>query len=152
MSSSAAPHQHNPLESERKEARSRVQTIGEAPPIDQDSQFLHYVLDDPGKLVEKAAWKDVGNGVRLGELARAGKARLVLYEIAETASADAFSEHLHPGGEVYIVLEGEIVDEYGTYPQGSFVWLGPQSVHTPRANGKTLILVFWPLGVKMLPS
>ena len=93
-------------------------------------------------------WKDFGTGVRLGRLAREDSTSLVLYDVDSEVEIDAFMPHTHPGGEVYLVLEGEVVDEDGTYPTGSIVWMNPGTTHTPRTQGKTLILVLWPDGVK----
>ncbi len=93
-------------------------------------------------------WKDFGTGVRLGRLAREDSTSLVLYDVDSEVEIDAFMPHTHPGGEVYLVLEGEVVDEDGTYPTGSLVWMDPGTTHTPRTQGKTLSLVLWPDGVK----
>ena len=76
------------------------------------------------------------------------KTSLVLYEAQSDVEVDAFMPHSHPGGECYVVLEGEVWDEDGTYPTGSIVWMDPESTHTPKTRGKTLILVLWPQGVK----
>jgi predicted 2-oxoglutarate/Fe(II)-dependent dioxygenase YbiX len=73
---------------------------------------------------------------------------LVLYEADSEVTVDAFMPHSHPGGEAYIVLEGEVWDEDGTYPAGSLVWMNRETTHTPKTRGKTLILVLWPEGVK----
>jgi anti-sigma factor ChrR (cupin superfamily) len=80
-------------------------------------------------------------------VAKEGKTAFVFYDIVDGASPDAFQEHEHPGGEFYFVVEGEIYDENGSYPAGSVVWMPAGSKHTPRARGKTLIFVGWPLGV-----
>ena len=93
-------------------------------------------------------WRDFGTGVRLGRLHREGATSLVLYEADSEVEVDAFMPHTHPGGEAYIVLEGEVWDENGTYPTGSFIWMDRDTTHTPRTKGKTLILVLWPEGVK----
>tara|TARA_Y100000996_G_scaffold410935_1_gene394163 strand:+ start:518 stop:880 length:363 start_codon:yes stop_codon:yes gene_type:complete len=93
-------------------------------------------------------WKDFGTGVRLGRLAREGSTSLVLYDVISDVDIDAFMPHSHPGGEVYVVLEGEVWDEDGTYPEGSIVWMDRETTHTPRTRGQTLILVLWPDGVK----
>ena len=93
-------------------------------------------------------WKDFGTGVRLGKLAREGPTSLVLYDVKSDVDIDAFMPHSHPGGECYLVLEGEVWDEDGTYPTGSIVWMNPETTHTPKTRGKTLILVLWPQGVK----
>ncbi len=97
---------------------------------------------------ENVRWKDFGTGVRLGKLAREDSTSLVLYDVETEVEVNAFMPHMHPGGEVYFVLEGEVYDEDGTYPTGSIVWMNPGTTHTPKTKGKTLILVLWPNGVK----
>ena len=86
----------------------------------------------------------------MSRLARAGHRELVLYRIAATAAADAFLKHEHLGGEFYLVLKGRIADETGDYESGDIVFLDPQSVHTPRAAGETIVLVLWPRGVRIV--
>ena len=129
--------------------------------------FTHDMADwlsfniDENWLEENISWKDFGTGVRLGKLKREEKTSLVLYEAQSEVEVDAFMPHSHPGGECYVVLEGEVWDEDGTYPvTGSIVWMDPESTHTPNATlirldctsiitkVKTLILVLWPQGVK----
>ena len=97
-------------------------------------------------LEENIRWK-VFEPSRL-EVYREDACSLVLYEADSEVEVDAFMPHSHPGGEAYIVLEGEVWDEDGTYPTGSLVWMNPNTTHTPRTRGKTLILVLWPEGVK----
>ena len=58
--------------------------------------------------------------------------------------------HMHPGGEAYLVLRGEVYDDEGTYPQGTLVWMDPETTHNPKTREKTLILVLWPKGVKIV--
>ena len=96
------------------------------------------------------SWKDFGTGVKLGKLAREGSTSLVLYDCACEVEVDAFMPHMHPGGEAYLVLEGEVYDDDGTYPKGSIVWMKPGSKHTPKTRENTLILVLWPDGVKTI--
>lgn len=116
--------------------------------------FTHNMADwlgfnvDKEWLEENVKWKDFGTGVRLGRLYREDACSLVLYEADSEVEVDAFMPHSHPGGEAYIVLEGEVWDENGTYPTGSLVWMERETTHTPRTRGKTLILVLWPEGVK----
>ena len=116
--------------------------------------FTHNMADwlgfnvDKAWLEENVKWKDFGTGVRLGRLYREDACSLVLYEADSEVEVDAFMPHSHPGGEAYIVLEGEVWDENGTYPTGSLVWMDRETTHTPRTRGKTLILVLWPEGVK----
>jgi len=109
--------------------------------------FLSLGLDD--EALSGLDWREVGNGVFIAKLAREGRAGLVLYRIDASAPAGAFFPHRHPGGEAYLVLRGTIADESGRYPEGSFVWLPPDSYHSPRAEGEaeTIVLVLWPEGV-----
>ena len=101
-------------------------------------------------LEENIRWRDFGTGVRLGKIAREESTSLVLYDADPEVEVEAFKPHSHPGGEVYLVLEGEVYDEFGTYPKGSIVWMDPNSEHNPKTRERTLILVLWPDGVKMI--
>lgn len=112
------------------------------------NDFLSFELDDAG--LDRLSWRDFGNGLSMARLARENNAELVLYRIREDASPDAFLKHEHLGGEFYLVIKGKIVDGTGEYERGDVVFLPPQSVHTPRAIGETLVLVLWPAGVRIL--
>jgi anti-sigma factor ChrR (cupin superfamily) len=111
------------------------------------SDFLTIQLDE--QALERLQWRDFGNGLAMARLAREGRRELVLYQIRAGSQADAFLKHEHLGGEVYLVLKGRIADETGEYKAGDFVFLDAQSVHSPRAIGETLVLVFWPEGVRI---
>jgi anti-sigma factor ChrR (cupin superfamily) len=112
------------------------------------NDFLSLHLDDGA--LDRLVWRDFGNGLEMSRLAREGKRELVLYRIASDASAEAFVKHEHTGGEFYLVLKGKIADETGEYVTGDVVFLDPQSVHTPRAIGATIVLVLWPAGVRLV--
>lgn len=99
---------------------------------------------------ENVRWKDFGNGVRLGRLAKQDSTSLVLYDVESEVEVEAFMPHMHPGGEVYLVIEGEVYDDEGVYPCGSIVWMDAGTTHNPKTRGKTLILVLWPDGVKVV--
>ncbi|MDG1524531.1 MAG: cupin domain-containing protein [Candidatus Thalassarchaeaceae archaeon] len=120
------------------------------------ANFSHDLSDwlsisfDSEWLEENIRWKDFGTGVRLGRIAREDSTSLVLYDADPEVEVEAFKPHSHPGGEVYLVLEGEVYDEFGTYPKGSIVWMDPNSEHNPKTRERTLILVLWPDGVKVL--
>jgi anti-sigma factor ChrR (cupin superfamily) len=125
--------------------------------VDQDNRgllrrslrdFVSFQLDTAA--LDRLSWRDFGNGLSMSRLARSDKRELVLYRIAANASADAFLKHEHVGGEFYLVLKGKIADETGEYEKGDVVFLDPQSVHTPRAIGETLVLVLWPAGVRIV--
>ena len=112
------------------------------------NDFLSIRLDETA--LGRLTWRDFGNGLEMSRLARQGKRELVLYRIAADASPDAFVKHEHLGGECYLVLKGKIDDETGEYEAGDVVFLDPQSVHTPRAMGETVVLVLWPAGVRLV--
>ena len=111
------------------------------------SDWLSFNIDREW-LENNISWRDFETGVKLGKLKREEKTSLVLYEADTEVTVDAFMPHMHPGGEAYLVLEGEVWDEDGTYPTGSIVWMISETTHTPKTRGKTLILVLWPEGVK----
>ena len=113
------------------------------------SDWLGISIDD-GWLEENVSWKDFGTGVRLGKLARENDCSLVLYDADAEVEVEAFMPHMHPGGEAYLVLRGEVYDDEGTYPQGTLVWMDPETTHNPKTREKTLILVLWPKGVKIV--
>jgi anti-sigma factor ChrR (cupin superfamily) len=112
------------------------------------NDFLSFELNETA--LERLEWRDFGNGLSMSRLARDGQRELVLYRIAANASSDAFLKHEHIGGEFYLVLKGKIADETGEYEKGDLVFLDPHSVHTPRAVGETIVLVFWPAGVRIV--
>lgn len=112
------------------------------------NDFLSIQLDDAA--LNRLTWRDFGNGLAMSRLARQGQRELVLYRIAADASPEAFVKHEHLGGEFYLVLKGKIGDETGEYETGDVVFLDPQSVHTPRAIGETVVLVLWPAGVRLV--
>ncbi len=45
-----------------------------------------------------------------------------------------FKPHVHPGGEEILVLEGEFHDEWGSYPQGTWIRNPRYSQHHPRTG------------------
>jgi len=94
-------------------------------------------------------WRDFPNGLRMARLAKEGEAELVLYRI-ESAQPLVFLRHEHVGGEGYLVLSGSVEDEFGTYHAGDYVYLDQGSIHRPRAEGGTVILVLWPKGVRVV--
>lgn len=112
------------------------------------TDILRLELNHPA--LDRLDWRDFGNGLSMCRLARQGKREIVLYRIAADAAPNAFLQHEHLGGELYFVLKGKITDETGVYEEGDLVFLDAQSVHTPRAEGETVVLVVWPGGVRVL--
>jgi anti-sigma factor ChrR (cupin superfamily) len=71
-------------------------------------------------------------------------------EFAETGRATSivryapntfFQEHTHNEGEEIFVLDGEFVDELGTYPKGTYIRNPPGSKHTPGSVKGCILMV-----------
>lgn len=52
-----------------------------------------------------------------------------------------FNHHIHVGGEEIYVLEGELIDEHGRYPAGTWIRSPHMSVHTPYVEQSTVLWV-----------
>ncbi len=52
-----------------------------------------------------------------------------------------FQRHQHLGGEEIFVLDGTFADEFGTYPQGTWLRNPPGSIHTPFSRSGCTIYV-----------
>ncbi|MEM6987629.1 MAG: cupin domain-containing protein [Pseudomonadota bacterium] len=64
--------------------------------------------------------------------------------IVRYAPGSAFSSHVHTGGEEFIVLDGVFEDDYGDWPEGSYIRNPPQSKHTPGSKpGCTILVKLW---------
>lgn len=64
--------------------------------------------------------------------------------IVRYAPDSQFSSHVHTGGEEFIVLEGVFEDDYGDWPEGSYIRNPPQSSHTPGSKeGCTIFVKLW---------
>jgi len=64
--------------------------------------------------------------------------------IVRYAAGSQFSSHVHGGGEEFIVLDGVFEDDYGAWPQGSYIRNPPGSKHTPgSALGCTIFVKLW---------
>lgn len=56
-------------------------------------------------------------------------------------AGERFHPHQHRGGEEILVLEGELIDERGRYPEGYWLRSPHLSEHCPRTETPTLIWV-----------
>lgn len=56
-------------------------------------------------------------------------------------SGEKFQPHRHFGGEEIFVLTGELKDEYGIYPKGTWIRSPHMSDHCPYVEHETIILV-----------
>lgn len=54
---------------------------------------------------------------------------------------EVFQAHTHWGGEEIVVIKGKFIDEFGEYPEGSWIRSPHLSKHFPRVEEETLILV-----------
>lgn len=54
---------------------------------------------------------------------------------------ERFELHRHFGGEEIFVIKGELIDEHGRYPQGSWIRSPHLSEHFPYVEQETIILV-----------
>jgi anti-sigma factor ChrR (cupin superfamily) len=64
--------------------------------------------------------------------------------IVRYAPNSHFTQHIHSGGEEFLVLEGVFQDEYGDYPAGFYIRNPPTSAHTPRSvPGCTIFVKLW---------
>jgi anti-sigma factor ChrR (cupin superfamily) len=57
------------------------------------------------------------------------------------AAGTKFQPHIHRGGEEILVLDGIFEDEFGTYPQGTWLRSPSGSRHTPFSRAGCLIYV-----------
>jgi anti-sigma factor ChrR (cupin superfamily) len=56
-------------------------------------------------------------------------------------AGEQFQAHVHPGGEEIYVISGELIDELGRYPAGTWLRNPPMSRHRPQVDEDTLIWV-----------
>ena len=57
------------------------------------------------------------------------------------APASVFSEHVHSGGEEFLVLEGEFGDEHQVYPVGTYVRNPIGTSHTPKVGEQGCVIL-----------
>jgi anti-sigma factor ChrR (cupin superfamily) len=56
-------------------------------------------------------------------------------------AGERFQSHVHPGGEEIYVLSGELIDEQGRYPKGTWIRNPHMSRHLPYVEQDTVIWV-----------
>lgn len=117
--------------------------------------FLHDCID-----LTHPDWRDVKKGLRVRTLQRdADGGRLVLFHVTQEADADVFSEHVHPGGEAFMVLKGILreADGSATYPAvEELVLMAAGSRHAPEpvidehGAQPTIVLIWWGSRVEVI--
>ena len=80
-------------------------------------------------------------GVERKMLDRVGDEVARATSIVRYAPDSRFPEHVHGGGEEFLVLEGIFSDEYGDYPAGTYVRNPIGSAHSPHSDGGCTIFV-----------
>jgi anti-sigma factor ChrR (cupin superfamily) len=88
-------------------------------------------------------------GVDRRMLFRIGEEKARATSIVRYAPGSSFAEHVHTGGEEFLVLEGVFQDGGGDYPQGSYVRNPPGTKHAPAAkDGATIFVRLWQFRAK----
>lgn len=80
-------------------------------------------------------------GVERRMLDRIGEEVARATSIVRYAAGSRFSEHHHPGGEEFLVLDGVFSDERGDYPAGTYVRNPIGSHHAPFSREGCTIFV-----------
>ena len=74
-------------------------------------------------------------------LARANQESGHATSIVKYVKGASFEKHAHPKGEEILVLDGIFSDEYGDYPQGSYIRNPPGTSHSPFSKDGCTLLV-----------
>jgi anti-sigma factor ChrR (cupin superfamily) len=97
----------------------------------------------PERLVvdtRNGGWQGPPEGVRRLNLFRDEATDVTVY-LSRFAPGARIPHHGHPGGEELFVLEGEIRDEHGRYPAGSWIRQPHGSEHAPFSEIGAQVLV-----------
>lgn len=87
---------------------------------------------------DKGAWQQPARGIQVQLLHEFGDERVMLVRLAAAAPG---IPHAHPKGEEIYVMEGEVRDEDGIYPAGTWLRRPPGSAHTPVAMRDALLWI-----------
>ena len=103
---------------------------------------LHqFEQDDSGHFVtdtEKEPWRPGIGNLKVMPLHQHGSENVAL---VWWPAGEIFQRHRHEGGEEILVLSGELQDEHGVYPEGTWIRSPHSSEHHPRVEKDTLIWV-----------
>lgn len=80
-------------------------------------------------------------GVDRRMLFRIGQEKARATSIVRYAPGSKFAQHVHTGGEEFLVLDGIFQDGDGDYPAGTYVRNPPGTAHAPAAEGGATIFV-----------
>ena len=103
---------------------------------------LHQFQSDDAERVcidsNSAAWQPGQGNLRVLLLHAHGAESITL---VHWPAGEAFQRHAHPGGEEIYVLRGELFDEHGRYPAGTWIRSPHMSQHQPYVKEETLLWV-----------
>ncbi|MBI4175065.1 cupin domain-containing protein [Candidatus Berkelbacteria bacterium] len=116
-----------------------------------DAVMTEGLLADRDDVLALFTWIEVGEGLRMANLGKSGTCRTVLFHVAADAPPTVWKRHLHPGGEITVVLFGSYKDADQVHWATTVQFAPAGSIHAPEPNDEeTLLLVVWPDGVKIL--
>jgi len=84
----------------------------------------------------RAVWPPEENGLRVLPLHAFESEKVSL---VQWAAGSHGRPHDHPGGEEIFVLSGELIDEHGRYPRGTWLRNPPRSAHCAHVEQQTLV-------------
>ncbi len=87
---------------------------------------------------QTAQWQSGQGKLQVLPLHEFGSERVAL---VRWPSGETFPRHSHAGGEEIFVVAGELIDEHGRYPAGTWLRSPDQSEHSPRVEEDTLLWV-----------
>jgi anti-sigma factor ChrR (cupin superfamily) len=93
----------------------------------------HIVID-----TRSSPWSPGQGNLQVMPLHNHGAEQVALVRWPE---GEVFQPHTHVGGEEVYVIEGEFLDEFGSYPAGTWIRSPHLSQHHPRVDQSTLIWV-----------
>jgi hypothetical protein len=91
--------------------------------------------------LDEVAAVEVGPGCRRRDLPSPRGARVWVVEMDAGSVWPRVDQH-DDGGEVYLVLDGEVIEGERRLPAGSYVLFGPESSHRPRSEKGVRLLGF----------
>ena len=94
--------------------------------------------DEVAMKPEQLNWHEGGSpGMRIALLGNAGESLMLV----AWSRGSQMRFHNHPAGEEIFVLQGELCDQSGQYPVGTWLRLHPGTGHAPYSETDTLILL-----------
>jgi anti-sigma factor ChrR (cupin superfamily) len=103
---------------------------------------LHQFQSDDGKRIcidtTTVNWQPGVGGLQVMPLHQHGAESVAL---VKWPKGESFQPHIHFGGEEIYVISGELIDEHGRYPAGTWMRNSHGSQHHPKVEVETIIWV-----------